>query len=167
MHLRQDGLLFNTEDIYTLCADNVLTKEQFKQKQNEQQQLHFPECVPLPGAKSQLARLKTARNSDGYPVEIALASSSEKYNYHRKVVKPETKAMMDLVPQEKRVLGDDSRVQHGRTLKITPKECLVLEDSVTGVECGRRAGMRVVWLPHPGLAAEYRGTQVIRESYGS
>ncbi|KAK4214236.1 HAD-like protein [Rhypophila decipiens] len=212
-----DGLLLNTEDIYTLCADNVLTKygrprlpwsvkaklmgvpgssngdvfhewaqlpisrEQFKQEQNEQQQLHFPECVPLPGAKSLLARLKTARNRDGYPVEIALASSSEKYNYDRKVVKPVTKAMMDLIPQEKRVLGDDPRVQHGRgkpapdiyllaletinatlpkgTPKITPMECLVFEDSVPGVESGRRAGMRVVWVPHPSLAAEYRGRE--------
>ncbi|KAM7206011.1 HAD-like domain containing protein [Rhypophila sp. PSN 637] len=186
-----DSLLFNTEDIYTLCADNVLTKygrprlpwsvkaklmgvsgssngdlrisrEQFKQEQNEQQQLHFPECVPLPGAKSLLARIKTAQNRDGYPVEIALASSSEKYNYDRKVVKPETKALMDLIPQEKRVLGDDARVQHGRTPKITPKECLVFEDSVPGVESGRRAGTRVVWVPYPGLAAEYRGTQPLK-----
>ncbi|MBE3049202.1 HAD-IA family hydrolase, partial [Candidatus Bathyarchaeota archaeon] len=27
---------------------------------------------------------------------------------------------------------------------VTPAECLVFEDSVTGVEAGRRAGMRVV-----------------------
>jgi hypothetical protein len=27
------------------------------------------------------------------------------------------------------------------------------------VEAGRRAGMRVVWVPHPELAAEYRGRE--------
>ncbi len=37
-----------------------------------------------------------------------------------------------------------------RTLK--PQECLVFEDSIAGVEAARRAGMRVIWVPHPGLA---------------
>ena len=42
---------------------------------------------------------------------------------------------------------------------ILPKECLVFEDSVAGVEAGRRAGMRVVWVPHPDLAFEYQSRQ--------
>src|SRR2546423_13066061 len=41
----------------------------------------------------------------------------------------------------------------GSTKRISPEECLVLEDSLPG---GRRAGMRVIWAPHPGLATEYR-----------
>jgi pseudouridine-5'-monophosphatase len=32
---------------------------------------------------------------------------------------------------------------------------LVFEDSIAGVEAGRRAGMRVVWVPHPDVAVEY------------
>lgn len=40
-----------------------------------------------------------------------------------------------------------------------PGECLVFEDSVAGVEAGRRAGMRVVWVPHPDLAIEYQAMQ--------
>lgn len=34
---------------------------------------------------------------------------------------------------------------------VKPEECLVFEDSVPGVEAARRAGMRVVWVPHTGL----------------
>jgi Haloacid dehalogenase-like hydrolase len=86
-----------------------------------------------------------------------------------------------LVPEEYRVLGDDPRVQRGRgkpapdiylialqTInsrlpegfpKIAPDECLIFEDSVPGVEAGRRAGMRVVWVPHPGLFAELKGRE--------
>ena len=40
-----------------------------------------------------------------------------------------------------------------------PRYHLILEESVPGVEAGRRAGMRAVWVPHPGLAAEYRGRE--------
>ncbi|KAJ3558440.1 hypothetical protein NPX13_g9706 [Xylaria arbuscula] len=42
---------------------------------------------------------------------------------------------------------------------IKPEECLVFEDSVPGVEAGRRAGMRVVWAPHPMLKQEYEGRE--------
>jgi hypothetical protein len=42
---------------------------------------------------------------------------------------------------------------------IKPIECLIFEDSIAGVEAGRRAGMRVVWVPHPGLLEAYRGRQ--------
>jgi pseudouridine-5'-monophosphatase len=43
--------------------------------------------------------------------------------------------------------------------KIKPDECLVFEDSVPGVESGRRAGMRVIWVPHRELKTEYEGRE--------
>ncbi|RYP07691.1 hypothetical protein DL765_009056 [Monosporascus sp. GIB2] len=212
-----DGLLLNTEDIYTLCADIVLKKygrpglpwwlkakmmgvpgssngdtfhdwaqlpisrEQFKQEQREQQQIHFPQCQPLPGVEKLLSDLRRAKNTDGFDVQVALASSSEKYNYDMKTSCAATKAVLDLIPEKHRVLGDDPRIGTGRgkpapdiylaalqaindtlpegTPKVKPNECLVFEDSVIGVEAGRRAGMRVVWVPHPKLAAEYVGKE--------
>ena len=82
----------------------------------------------------------------------------------------------------RRVLGDDPRIPKGKgkpapdiyllaletinaelrakgAEEIMPEECLVFEDSVPGVEAGRRAGMRVVWCPHPELLKEYRGRE--------
>lgn len=38
---------------------------------------------------------------------------------------------------------------------IAPVECLVFEDSILRVEAGRRAGMRVIWCPHPSLREEF------------
>jgi pseudouridine-5'-monophosphatase len=82
-----------------------------------------------------------------------------------------------------RILGDDPRIpsgkgkpapdiyllaletinqrirKEGKEKEITPAECLVFEDSVPGVESGRRAGMQVVWCPHPGLLKEYTGRE--------
>lgn len=43
---------------------------------------------------------------------------------------------------------------------LEPQECLVFEDSIAGVEAARRAGMRVVWVPHPGLVEVCRGREM-------
>lgn len=43
--------------------------------------------------------------------------------------------------------------------EIRPEECLVFEDSVAGVEAGRRAGMRVCWVPHQGLRKVWGGRE--------
>ena len=42
---------------------------------------------------------------------------------------------------------------------VKPEECLVFEDSVAGVEAGRRAGMRVCWVPHKGLRNIWMGKE--------
>ncbi len=47
---------------------------------------------------------------------------------------------------------------------LTPAECLVIEDTVAGVEAGRRAGMRVLALCHSASANELRGAEIIRNS---
>ncbi|KAL8396462.1 hypothetical protein RB594_008797 [Gaeumannomyces avenae] len=212
-----DGLLINTEDIYTLCADIVLqrhgrprlpwsikarlmgvpdssngdvfhewarlpiSREQWRDEQLAEQTRHFPDCQPLPGAERLLAHLASDAACPG--VHAALASSTSRVNFAMKKSGPggETRRMLDLIPERRQVLGDDPRVRGGRgkpapdiyllalaqineTLppgerEITPRECLVFEDSVVGVEAGRRAGMRVLWVPHEGLAAEYVGKE--------
>lgn len=43
--------------------------------------------------------------------------------------------------------------------EVRPEECVVFEDSVAGVEAGRRAGMRVCWVPHEGLREVWRGRE--------
>lgn len=207
-----DGLLLNTEDIYSLCANTVLaahghppmpwsvkarlmgvpgssggdifhawaqlsiSREQFAAEEKAQQRIHFRTCTPLPGVPKLLHDLNIAPR-----VEIALATSSAAENFALKTSHSETRALFAVFPDERRILGDDPRVRPGRGKpapdiyllalqalnsdrrigegEIKPEECLVFEDSVVGVEAGRRAGMRVVWVPHPKLAAEYRGKE--------
>lgn len=112
-------------------------------------------------------------------VHIALATSSHLSNF--KVKTNHLEELFSIFPSHRRVLGDDARLTPGRgkplpdifllALKtindslpaseapITPEECLVFEDSVPGVEAGRRAGMRVIWCPHPMLKKEYSGRE--------
>jgi pseudouridine-5'-monophosphatase len=138
---------------------------------------HFPSCLPLAGVEELLQAL-SRRTSPA--VEIALATSSHSANFKLKT--NHLAELFSVFSQEHRVLGDDPRIPKGRgkpapdiyllaleTInerlrkgqqpEIKPEECLVFEDSVPGVESGRRAGMQVVWCPHPGLLNEYRGRE--------
>lgn len=114
-------------------------------------------------------------------IHIALATSSHAANFALKASHLGT--LFSHFPARNRVLGDDSRIPPGKgkpapdiyflaletinaeirakgvEREITPEECLVFEDSVPGVEAGRRAGMRVVWCPHPQLLKEYMGRE--------
>ncbi|KAF2003374.1 HAD-like protein [Amniculicola lignicola CBS 123094] len=205
-----DGLLLDSEDLYTICTNTLLSRynrpplpwsikaqlqgrpgpqagaifhkwaqlpisrEQFLAEQSKLQQELFPSCQPLPGVLTLLAELKE-RGTD-----MALATSSHSGNFLLKTA--HLPHVFDMFDKEHQVLGDDPRIPSGRgkpapdiyllalsTLNdvrgrknlpaILPKECLVFEDSVLGVESGRRAGMQVVWCPHEGLLEEYKGRE--------
>ena len=113
-------------------------------------------------------------------MHIALATSSHEVNYKLKTT--HLTELFSVFPDQHKILGDDIRIPAGRgkpapdiyllaletinailrgkgETEIQPEECLVFEDSVPGVESGRRAGMQVVWCPHPGLLEEYRGRE--------
>ncbi|TVY55717.1 Uncharacterized protein LCER1_G002771 [Lachnellula cervina] len=129
---------------------------------------------------SNLSHARSAASGDS--IELALASSTKSHSYQLKTSKSETKKLLSFFQSDRRVLGDDPRVQQGRgkpapdiylvalqslnstivdagKKAIMPNECLVFEDSIVGVEAGRRAGMRVVWVPHIDVAVEYQERQ--------
>jgi pseudouridine 5'-phosphatase len=69
----------------------------------------------------------------------------------------ERKPAPDTYLLSKQILNDVLR-KNGEP-ELDSLECLVFEDSIAGVEAGRNAGMRVVWVPHPGLAKVCRGRE--------
>jgi len=169
-------------DLFHSWARLPITREQSSFELKELMSLHFPDCKPLPGSEELLLKLSRARSaSTGDEIDLALASNSKSQSYQLKTLRPETSRLLGFFKPDRRVLGDDPRLEHGRTKPapdiylaalqsinstissntkaIDPNECLVFEDSVAGVEAGRRAGMRVVWVPHPDLAAEYRSKE--------
>jgi pseudouridine-5'-monophosphatase len=169
-------------DLFHNWAKLPISREQFARELREEMHLQFQNCTPLPGAAKLLSNLSRARSaSSGDQIELALASSTKSHTFELKISRPETKELLSFFPSNRRVLGDDSRVRQGRGKPapdiylvalqalnsgansdgkaILPSECLVFEDSLAGVEAGRRAGMRVVWVPHPDVAVEYQGRE--------
>ncbi|KAF2199882.1 HAD-like protein [Delitschia confertaspora ATCC 74209] len=205
-----DGLLIDSEDLYTICTNEVLrecgrpdlpwsikarlqgrpgpeaqkifhdwaqlpiTMDEFYAKQKELQTKYFPRAQPLPGVPDLLSTLAKSG------VHIALATSSHAANFGLKTA--HLTDLFSVFPEQHRVLGDDPRIPKGRgkpapdiyllaletinaalrekgATEILPEECLVFEDSVPGVEAGRRAGMQVIWCPHPELLQEFKGRE--------
>ncbi|EXJ94137.1 hypothetical protein A1O1_02530 [Capronia coronata CBS 617.96] len=128
------------------------------------------------------AQTQTQTQNQRPRVHLALATSSHSRNYEIKTANMQR--LFGVFPDPHKILGDDPRIPTGRgkplpdiyllalqaindTIRaqdpnarpIEPSECLVFEDSVPGVEAGRRAGMRVVWCPHPQLLDVYRGRE--------
>jgi pseudouridine-5'-monophosphatase len=163
--------------IFHSWAQLPITHEEYMKQQVELQARFFPETKPLPGVEKLLGDLSTAKTVKGENVHIALATSSHAANFKLKT--DHLEKLFTVFEKHRRVLGDDPRVAPGRgkpspdiylvALKtineslpegekaILPEECLVFEDSVPGIESGRRAGMRCVWIPHPELYVEYKG----------
>ncbi|UNI15658.1 Pseudouridine 5'-phosphatase [Purpureocillium takamizusanense] len=170
-------------DLFHSWANLPVPREQFAHELKEQWRLDFPKSKPLPGTEELLSCLSRAHSGaiDAGGIELALASSTTTQSYELKTSSPEAKRLLSFFHPDKLVLGDDPRVRQGRGKPapdvyllalqlinstassggkaIKPEECLVFEDSVVGVEAGRRAGMRVVWVPHPDLAVEYQAIQ--------
>ncbi|KAI9781650.1 MAG: hypothetical protein M1839_005867 [Geoglossum umbratile] len=199
-----DGLLINTEDIYTEVTNAILREygkpdlpwsvkaarifqnwaqlpishAEYLEKSAALHTERFANAQPLPGV---VALLHSLANCSAPQVHIALATATSTANYHVKT--GHLGHIFSTFRDERKVLGDDPRILAGRgkpapdifllALKtindgirrdgvepeIKPEECLVFEDSVAGVEAGRRAGMRVIWVPHPGLLGECVGQE--------
>ncbi|GCB20187.1 putative uncharacterized hydrolase C1020.07 [Aspergillus awamori] len=165
--------------IFHHWAQLPISPEEYAAKQSALQEKFFPQSQPLPGVRDLLAKLVSTQATD-QPVHLALATSSHSRNFKLKA--SHLGDLFSAFPKSQQVLGDDPRIGKGRgkplpdiyllaletintnlrekgETEIKPEECLVFEDAVPGVEAGRRAGMRVVWVPHPGLLESYKGRE--------
>lgn len=124
------------------------------------------QAEPIPGVRLLLAELKRR----GVPVAVATSSSRERFE-----LKAERNTWLrELVPI---VCGDDHCVKQRKpapdiflaaaaALQIEPARCLAFEDSPSGVQAARAAGMQVIGLLAPGLTQEQLAeADMVIESY--
>ncbi|KAJ5751503.1 HAD-like protein [Penicillium nucicola] len=164
-------------DIFHDWAKLSISREEFTAEYTKESQECFLACQPMHGARELLLNLSRAYSAfSGERMLLSLASSTTHEMFQIKVSQEEIQGFLGYFRQENMILGDDPRVPPGRakpapdiyltalqSLNMTrgpdeaiqPDQCLVFEDSPVGVEAARRAGMRVVWVPHPELADQY------------
>ena len=127
-------------------SDNGLTSEHLWQRLKELWKITFENVELMPGASTLIAQL----HGMGYPLAIATASNQEWVGKWMN--------KFDLLPYFHVVAtGDDVThnkpapdVYHfaARQLGVQPERCLVFEDSVTGMQAAKAAGMTVVAVPN-------------------
>ncbi|KAK1809179.1 hypothetical protein LTR12_016472 [Friedmanniomyces endolithicus] len=160
--------------IFESWAQLPVSREEYMKEVSEMQRELFPSCKALPGVEGLLAGLERRG------VRLALATSSHSGNFALKT--GHLGELFAVFAEEHRVLGDDGRIPAGRgkpapdiylvaleTInarvrreggrEVEAGEALVFEDSVPGVEAGRRAGCQVVWCPHPELLELMKGKE--------
>ena len=156
-------------------AQLPITYDEWKAKISDQYAL-FKDCIPLPGVPELLSNLSSKAHTT---IHLAIGSSATSETF--KIKTSHLSDITSAIPPEYRVFGDDAAMSEAKKKPmpdvfllalgrinshltvgeraVKPEECLVLEDSVAGVEAGRRAGMRVCWVPHKGLRAIWRGRE--------
>ena len=172
------GKIFQEWAKLPISHDEFMTRQRELQKEHFKHCKPLPGVerllARLSGAHTRTPHFGGSPTGGGKTVRLALATSSHGINYDLK-----TASMQDLFsvfPGRQIIVGDDRRIPSGRgkplpdiylvalqainegiqvagdgERRVDPSECLVFEDSVPGVEAARRAGMRVIWCPHPGL----------------
>ncbi|SMQ55574.1 unnamed protein product [Zymoseptoria tritici ST99CH_3D7] len=158
-----------SDEILQDWAQMHIDKDEYKRQQKALHDRIFPTSEPLPGVVELLRRLDSTSG-----VSLALATSSTQAIFKTKTAG--CRSLFDCFPHDCQVLGDDPRVEHHKPApdiylqalacvndrretvdgqdSVTAAECLVLEDSIQGVDAGKRAGMQVLWVPHRGLLHE-------------
>ncbi|KAI5304223.1 hypothetical protein KEM55_000168, partial [Ascosphaera atra] len=140
--------------VFHAWAKLPISREEYAKQVADLQLEYFPHSAPLPGVPRLLSTLAATATTE-HPVHIALATSSTSRNYHLKT--DHLQSLFSLFPPTRRVVGDDPRIGVGRgkplpdiyllaleTInselraegkeEVRPEECLVFEDSVSGVE---------------------------------
>ena len=179
----QAGKIFREWAKLPISEDQFMERQQELQREAFKRCKPLPGVENLlkrmSNAHTRIPRGGRSPSGGGKTVRLALATSSHGTNYAVKI--NSMKQMFSVFPLRQVVVGDDDRIPRGRgkplpdiyllavqTINecieaegagerpVQPEECLVFEDSVPGVEAGRRAGMRVIWCPHPGLFEIFR-----------
>jgi len=126
----------------------------------------FPSAPEMRGARELVLQL--AERS----IPLAVATSSERYQYALKTQRHDWFGAFRAV-----VCGDDPRIGAlkpapdiflvtAADLEASPADCLVVEDSLAGVEAALAAGMQVIALPDPEMdAAKYRNAHAVVRAF--
>lgn len=142
----------NSEIMKSLFGEGITDAEieiLAQEKEEMYRQLYKPHIKPVSGLPEFL------QQAASHKLPIALATSAPAENVHFTLTETGLRGYFS-------VITDASMVSHGKPdpevylltaarLGVEPSECVVFEDSFSGIEAAQRAGMRVI-----GVATTYK-----------
>ncbi len=150
----KDASLFagkREEECYTELKRMYCLKESVKELMEERRKIFYSflkeeNIKPMPGLINLLNILKKANK------KIAIASSSEREYIEYVLDKLNIKDFFEIIISgydvKKSKPEPDIFLKASEILKIDPKECLVIEDSMNGILAAKRAGMKCIAIPN-------------------
>lgn len=123
-----------------LSANEILTFEEAKEK--IYRDLYSPFIEPVAGLKELLDHLKSNK------VPVSLATSAPKVNVDFVLDKTELLGYFDTILDasfvEKGKPNPEIYIKAARSLDTEPSDCIVIEDSLNGIQAAQLAGMKVI-----------------------
>ncbi|MFZ2190477.1 MAG: HAD family phosphatase [Candidatus Magasanikiibacteriota bacterium] len=135
--------------------NNAEKQKLIEQKETIYRRLYKPHIKPLPGL------IKFLKEQTKNKVKIALATAGPEKNVNFVLTKTKTKKYFTAIVDDKGVKkgkpDPEIFLKAAKKLKTKPTDCIVFEDAITGVEAGKRAGMKVV-----GILTNYSKKQLCK-----
>lgn len=133
---------------------------------SERKEIYFRDAIrgkvqPLPGVLHWLAQL------EAHSIAQALASSAPQENIDALVDELDIRSRFQTISSGARLAGKpapDVFLHAARALKVSPADCIVIEDSIPGVEAARRAGMTCIAVTNTNPRAVLSSARTIVDS---
>lgn len=130
-----------------------------EEKEALYRKLHEKDMEPVKGLISFLQMLK--QNNISTAVATNAPVSNLNFILERTQVKPYFDELINAKMVKKGKPDPDIYLKAAEKLKVLPEQCIVMEDSITGVEAGLRAGMKVVAITTTHPAEELAHTHLV------
>ena len=146
---------------------NRLTPEQYRKLADEKEalfrELFAPIIKPLTGLIEFLEKLEANH------IPKAIASSAPPENIEFTLEKTGVKRFFDIMLAESDVNNGkpdpEIYLMAANALHIPPKQCIVFEDSLAGIEAGKRAGCKVIGVTTTHVCSELVGTDLVIDDF--
>jgi beta-phosphoglucomutase len=143
--------------------DEQQMKAMFEEKTVRYREIYQPNIAPINGLERLLQELKNAG------VKLAVASSATTSNIDFILNNLSIKPMFDTIVDGPRISKAKPNPQIflkvADDLGITPDNCVVFEDSLSGVKAANAAGMKVVGITTSHTAAELHPVDMVINNY--
>ena len=146
---------------------NRLTPEQYRKLASAKEalfrELFAPIIKPLAGLIEFLEKLEANH------IPKAIASSAPPENIEFTLEKTGVKRFFDIMLAESDVNNGkpdpEIYLMAANALHIPPKQCIVFEDSLAGIEAGKRAGCKVIGVTTTHVCSELVGTDLVIDDF--